>query len=73
MSDANQYVANLEARVTELEAVLKGLLNDEDGLFATAEFNTGPTWSALNKHGRAIEDALKPVENPRASDQGFEV
>ena len=50
-----------EQRAAFLERVMRDTLNDEDGLFITAEFNTGPTWSALQKHGRSIEAALKPA------------
>lgn len=56
-----QRLTAAEQRAALLERVMRDTLNDEDGLFITAEFNTGPTWSALQKHGRSIEAALKPA------------
>lgn len=56
-----QRLTVAEQRAAFLERVMRDTLNDEDGLFITAEFNTGPTWSALQKHGRSIEAALKPA------------
>lgn len=62
-----QRLTVAEQRAAFLERVMRDTLNDEDGLLITAEFNTGPTWSALQKHGRSIEAALKPAADAKPS------
>lgn len=60
LTAADERVVLLEGRVSMLLRELQELIND--GILVAAELCTGFVWHALQKHGKAIEAALKPAE-----------
>ena len=62
LTAADERADVLEGRVSMLLRELQELINDDDGILVAAELCTGFVWHALQKHGKAIEAALKPAE-----------
>lgn len=65
LTAADERAVVLEGRVSMLLRELQELINDDDGILVAAELCTGFVWHALQKHGKAIEAALKPAEPSR--------
>ncbi|QLG95312.1 hypothetical protein HZF02_26735 [Pseudomonas yamanorum] len=62
LTAADERADVLEGRASMLHRELKELINDDDGILVAAELSTGFVWHALQKHGKAIQAALKPAE-----------
>jgi hypothetical protein len=65
LTAADERADVLEGRVSMLIRELKELINDDDGILVAAELSTGFVWHVLQKHGKAIQAALKPAEAKR--------
>ena len=65
LTAADERADALEGRVSMLIRELKELINDDDGILVAAELSTGFVWNVLQKHGKAIQAALKPAEAKR--------
>lgn len=63
LTAADERADVLEGRVSMLLRELQELINDDDGILVAAELCTGFVWHALQKHGKAIEAALKTAES----------
>lgn len=62
LTAADERADVLEGRVSMLLRELQELINDDDGILVAAELSTGFVWHALQKHGKAIQAALKQAE-----------